>query len=454
MYELTHAYNQDSTYEIVSKLSYLLGVPQPIFEDPASPPQRDVFARLEGNKNARIIRHLCVIRTQIIRNHKAIHDVARRMELRSILNMPEYVSQESLRQLSADGIQFFKPSNIPNQHVVEINRILSDRINNCQSLFPAWLKWRYVRELFVIPAFLTEGGAKAAANRYYGCRNRLPYQVFMNWTPIEGEGNLFSCDLRFVRRLYEANNDYFTDLSKVSDADSLVKDDIYRFLEESEKAVLIVDCENSDPYKLCATLKALDGRAMASLSKLILMDDEHSASAWPLLAEHIGLPVEHVTVPRLKKSKSLVDHTLISRVCQAFYTHQVDSFVMVASDSDYWALVDTLPKAKFLFLVERDAFGGDMKAALANSGIHYCYLDDFYQGGSESIKTNALRREIGRRLDQALRLNLRTLLEEALAKTRMTLTEQEKQRFYQQHLQTICLEIPADGQLRLALKQR
>lgn len=445
---------QTSTYDIVSKLGYLLGVPRKIFDQPFPPMEQEIFQRLEKDKNARIVRNICQLRTQIVRNYKAIHDTARRMELRSILNMPEYVSAESIRQLTADGVRFFKKGHTPNQTVVELNRILSDRLNNCKSLFPGWLKWDYLRSLFVLPAWLSEAGAKAAAQQYYSHRDRLPYQVLLNWEPIEEEGNLFSCDLRFVRRLYEANNDYFTDTSKVCDAGSLVKGSIYEFLEESTEAVLIVDCENSDPYKLCAALKALNGEGAKKFCKVILMDDEHSAAAWPLLEQHIAIPVEHVLVPRLKKSKSLVDHTLISRACKEFYENDVRSFVIVASDSDYWALVSTMPQVRFLFLVERENFGADMKAALANSGICYAYMDDFYQGYSEDIKRVALRSVIACQLKQALQLNVYDLLEEALAKTRIFLSPQERQRFYEQHLRNIQLNLLEDGRLCLALKQK
>ena len=72
------------------------------------------------------------------------------------------------------------------------------------------------------------------------------------------------------------------------------------------------------------------------------------------------------------------------------YKRQVDSFVIVSSDSDYWGLISSLPDARFLVMIEREKCGPDMKAALAESGIFYCYLDDFYSGNSEDIKKNAL----------------------------------------------------------------
>lgn len=78
--------------------------------------------------------------------------------------------------------------------------------------------------------------------------------MYINWQPEE-VGNILYNDKKFVTLLYSWNNDYFTEYSKVSDAGSYIKGSIYEFIESSEKTVIVVDCENSDPYKLCATLK-------------------------------------------------------------------------------------------------------------------------------------------------------------------------------------------------------
>ena len=68
---------KDSTYVIVSKIAYLIGVPKRIFENQHEPPQLETFQQLENDKNARIIRHLCIIRTAIERNFKYINDKMR-----------------------------------------------------------------------------------------------------------------------------------------------------------------------------------------------------------------------------------------------------------------------------------------------------------------------------------------------------------------------------------------
>lgn len=100
---------KDSTYEIVSKVAYLIGVPLRIFENEHEAPQMDVYKRLELDKNARIIRNLCIIRTEIERNFKKIIDKMR-TEYRSLLSMPEYVSASAINALTADGINFIKKS--------------------------------------------------------------------------------------------------------------------------------------------------------------------------------------------------------------------------------------------------------------------------------------------------------------------------------------------------------
>ena len=77
---------KDSTYELVSKVAYLIGVPLRIFQNEHEPPKIEIYDRLEQDKNARIIRNLCIIRTAIERNYRKINDIMR-MEYRGLLSM-------------------------------------------------------------------------------------------------------------------------------------------------------------------------------------------------------------------------------------------------------------------------------------------------------------------------------------------------------------------------------
>ena len=444
---------RDSTYEIVSKVAYLLGVPKRIFENEHEAPKLEVYEKLEQEKAARIIRHLCIIRTAIERNFKHINEKMR-FDYTSIYNLPEYIPPDSMTQLSADGVNFVRKSSKKLcHHVIEINKLIADRINNCKKLFPLWLNWQYVKELFIMPDGLQESGTKAAASLYYQYRACYPYQVYMNWAPKD-EGNVLYNDKKFVTLLYQWHDDYFTEYSKVSDAGSYIKGSIYEFIATSEKVVLVVDCENSDPYKLCATLKSLDYQHTKKIASIILFDDVHTASAWRILESFTKIPVEHILIERVKQNKSLVDIMLTARACQEHYKNNVDSFVIVSSDSDYWGLISSLSEARFLVMIERGHSSPDLRNALLNAGIFYCYIDDFYSGDSEDIKMSALYKEMYRYIDKAVQLNVNTMFEEALRTTRIEMSEAEKKQFMAQHIRTMQMFISPEGEVVLEFKHK
>ena len=388
---------KDSTYELVSKVAYLIGVPLRIFQNEHEPPKIEIYNRLEQDKNARIIRNLCIIRTAIERNYRKINDIMR-MEYRGLLSMPEILPMSSMQQLSNDGISFIKKSSTKLcHHIIEINRLISDRINNCKSLFPIWINWSYIKELFIMPNGLTEDGTKDAADIYYASLSYYPYQMYINWVPMD-EGNVLYNDKKFATLLYQWHCDAFTEYSKVSDAGAFVKNNIYDFIDDSEKTVLVVDCENSDPYKLCATLKNLDYEVMQKITAIILFDDVHTATAWRILENYIRIPVEHI-------------------------------------------------------MIEREKCGPDMKAALAESGIFYCYLDDFYSGNSEDIKKNALFKEMYRWIDNSVHLNVNDMFDAALRNTRIEMSPAERRQFYEKHIRHMTLTIDENGNVSIELKR-
>jgi len=443
---------RDSTYELVSKVAYLLGVPKRIFDNEHEPPKLDVYERLEKDKNARIIRNLSIIRTAIIRNYKNIKDKIR-MEYKSLLTVPEYIPSESIQQLTADNIFFYKSSNtkLP-QHIMEINRLISDRINNCKGLFPLWINWQYIRECFVMPDGLSADGIKAASDRYFRGLSHYPYQVYLNWKPKD-EGNILFSDKKFAKLLYMWHSDYFCDWDKVSDAGSFVKGNVYDHIEASSKVVVVVDCENSDPYKLIATLRNLKREYTQKISSIILFDDVNTISAWTILEKFTAIPVERVLVERVKQNKSLVDIMLTARACQEHYRSNVDSFIIVSSDSDYWGLISSLSEARFLVMIEREKCGPDMKNALIESGIFYCYIDDFYSGNAEEIRHSAILKEMGEYLARTVKLNVKTMLDEALRATRLEMAAVERKQFFDKYIQSMKLTIDENGDVSFVFKQ-
>ena len=205
------------------------------------------------------------------------------------------------------------------------------------------------------------------------------------------------------------------------------------------------DCENSDPYKLCAALRGLDGESTSKIARILLFDDVHTASAWRILESFTKIPVEHILIERVKQSKSLVDIKLTARALPGalsepggFLYHRIQRFGLLGTD--------LLPfRGRFLVMIEREKCGPDMKRAMGESGIFYCYIDDFYSGNSERIKMSALFKEMYRYLDQSIHLNVNEMFQEALRATRVTMTEAEQRQFYDKHIRQMRLVIDGTG---------
>ena len=457
----TDYYN--AKYDIVSRVAYLLGVEKRHFENEHEPPKLEIYDVLEQNKSARIVRELCRIRTALEQNYSKIrHEFY--FNMKNLGTLPELIPSDAVQRLAQDGISLQKGKPDVNQYIIAINRELSNRIGNCKPVFPEWLNWEYIRPLFLMPNGMKLEGLKAAGNEYNRDRNRYPYQCYMNWTGAS-DGNILYCDEKFVRLLYEAHEDQFNDWSLVKDAGDIVLDSIASFIDGSERAIVVVDCENSDPIRLAAALSSLSKNDLSKIKKVLLFDSDYTTTGWQVLSSTkeggtaswgilstvAAFPIERVTVPRLNERKSQVDMTLAARTCKEVYTNGVDSVMLVSSDSDYWALIQTLADVKFLVMVEREKCGRDIKQALEERGIHYCHLDDFYTGASYAIKTTALVRHIQDRLDSEVQLNAQELLDDAVHSTWVRMTEKERELFYDRYLRKMRVEIAQDGQIRLVL---
>ena len=446
---------KDSTYEIVSKVAYLIGIPLKVFErdqNEFGSLKMEYYLELDQDKNCRIIRNLCLIRSAMEKYYKHINDQMR-YEFKSILSI-DAIPQDAIKQLGEDGINFIKGSSkFLADHIIEINKLISDRINNCKHVLPLWLNWDYIKSLLVMPNGHTSKGVKQEAEKYYTYKNLYPFQTYINWTPKE-IGNILLNDKKFVLMLYHMHHEEFTDFSKVSSAGAFVKDRIYEFLDSSEKIVFAVDCENTNPYRLIATLRDLDEKYTSKISSVILFDDVHTASVWRLMDKFVNIPVEHMLIERVKGDKSLVDIALTSRVTKEHYRNDVDSFVIVSSDSDYWALIKELETANFLVMIESSHCGPDLKNALNSKDIFYCYLDDFYTGNTEDVKEYALFNEMKEYIKKRVQLNVHDMFEHALTQTRVDITESEQKQFFNKHIRSLQLYIDDDGNLQVKFKAR
>lgn len=432
----------ENQYEISCKISYLVGVNQSCISK--DPNRVKMFKALGENKNARIIRNLCIVRTAMLANFGRISTKIAE-EGSNVYFLNEYIPKDALEQLSKDGVECIKKGNKSvAKHIIEINRIISDRINNCKNLFPIWLNWDYVRDLFVMKNGFTVEGVNAEKQTFYDNREKYPFQMYINWVYDGKGGHILHNDRVIVCVMYEQHGETFGDRSRVCDVGEEIKERVYDFIAASGKTIIAVDCENSDPYKMCATLKNLSENYTSKISKIILIDDINASSAWKILEYYTSIPVEYKLIERVKKGKSLVDITLSSVICREHYTGGVDSVILFSSDSDYWGLASVMPEMKFHVMVERGSFSEEYRVAIEEAGMSYCYIDDFFTGNALEIKYKAILKELGIGL-KSVKVNVNNLLDGALSSTRAELSPAERKQFYDKYLKRLTVEVDDDG---------
>lgn len=441
----------ENTHIITSKIAYLIGIEKSYFESEEITFQMDIYDQMEREKFARIIRNLSRVRSAVYKRFSEI-DQEMRFNLKTIETLPELIPVESIKQLRLDGIVLYRANCQLERYIIDVNRLIIEHIGNCRSLFPLWLNWDYIRDLFVLKSGLTTGGNKEASRLYHAHYHWYPFQQFINWTP-QNCGSLLFNDRKFVTLLYEMNGDFFQDISNVTDATHKTKGEIYQFLRDSRNTVVVVDCENSDPYKIYAMLSSLDDESMDHISRIILFDDVHTTPAWKILEKFIRIPIEHRMISRVKQDKSLVDISMTSGICREFYKNHADSFILCASDSDYWGLINVLQDARFLVCVETYKCGPDIKNVMRDHGISYCFLDDFYTGLNDKLKITVLLEQITTKL-KTYQFNIDELLKEIYWETHIEMSPDEKERFYNQYVKNMHLKIDKQGTVSIELNRK
>lgn len=440
---------RSNTKDIVSKVAYLIGVKKTILYNQFETERPGFLQEMNDYQPARTIRSLCKLRMTLLHRFKKVDDMLR-FELKNLKTI-EFFDKNDIIQLEKWGIPVTQVNFRSSLYMEHFNNLIQEHIDDCKELFPDWLKWEYLRSLFLMPKNKKTDIAKSEFAKYMGNMEYYPYQAYIYWQPKDC-GNMLFNDQKFVSILYDMNDDYFAEDEKVLDAGESTKTTIYDFIERGERTAIIVDCENSDVYKLYATLKNLNQEELQKVKKIILFDDIHTTHAWSFLSHFTNIEVEHVEVERVNDYKSLVDIKMTAGACKEFYANDIRSFILVSSDSDFWGLISSLPQAEFLVMIEYSKCGKDIKEALEKSGIFYCSIDDFCSGNIAELKNYALQEELKAQLEQAFSLNAHTLLETVYRNCRIQASETEQKNFYDRYLRTLQLAMDADGNYHIAVK--
>ena len=445
LYNKTDYFKKDQN-EVSGVVAFLIGVKEENLSKMFKHEENE-YEKLTQNDSAVIIRNLCSFRTKLL-THFSVTDQAIK-SVTPLITMELY--ENELKTLQAKGITNLAAKNSVNQYVIEINKILSNRIDECRALFPDWVEWKYIRNLFIMPDGQNEKSVRAEGNKIRYKFTCYPFGCYINWDP-QGEGNILISDKKFLAILYAMNNDYFKGYSKVTDASENVKNSIYGFINKNRKIDVVVDCENSDAYRLYSTLMGLEDEEIAKINKVILYDDVHTTVAWKMLTEEFSgiINFEYILVERLNDGKSLVDHKMIADIAKEHYRENVDAFIVASSDSDYWAIIESLPEAEFLVMVEQEKVGRDIITALDEKEIFYCYINDFCTSKTGEFQNKVLNAELNRKLEEIININAHDLMDSVYRDARVFANEVEKKNYYEKNIKTLKLVIDANGNMAIA----
>lgn len=430
------------TKEIVTTIGYMIGVKKNILEQCFGEEYHELLQTLYVNKETSIIRYLCKLRTTLMQKFKKTDDEMR-FNLKN-LNSMDFYDQDNIKQLEKWGFEIIKPNYRSEKYMLDLAGLISANIDNCFELFPDWVNWNYIKDLFVIPQYTKKGVLKSEFNIYMKNIEYYPFQMYIHWKP-EDHGSILYTDGKFLGIIYRQHNDIFTDFTKYKDAHSETKNNIYDFIDRSYKTAIAVDCENSDVYKLYSVLKNLNQDELLKIEKIVLYDDYHTTSGWDWLEKFTKIPIEHIEVNRVTDQKSLVDIKMTAGVCTDYYENNITSFILVSSDSDYWGLISTLTKAEFLVMYEHSKCGQAIKRALSEHNIYYCSIDDFCSGNIEELKKAVLFSCLEKYLSEIISLNGKELVRKIYEEARISASEKEMENFYDRYIKTLRLRVDNDG---------
>lgn len=400
--------------DIVTKIAYLIGVKDSIIKTNRF--EQNIISSLEENDTAKIIRALAILRSEFIRNFKEIS--SRNMNLEPLETLTDLISVDLIKYLRNKGIEIIHVNANLTSHIAYVNQIILEKIDLIKDLIPSWIKWEYVKSIFLMPGCYAGFNGSNISNTKQNQKITLainrtriklatyssfyPYRTYLNWPENKIKpyyGNILLNDEKFLKILYASFDETFHANEYVIDATSEDKNSIYDFVEKSINIAILVDCENVDPYRFASVFKNLNEENLEKIKKVILYDDVNTSNAWDYINDYIKLPIEHKEIQRVLNNKSLVDIAMTSGACKEYYQENTESLILASSDSDFYGLISSLAGARFYVLNESDKTSDLILDKLDEANINYCFMDSFAQGEVQDFKNNVLLRNLQSKLN-------------------------------------------------------
>ncbi len=439
--------------DIALTIGYLLGVREDFLEQITENTDEyyNLKATIEKNDSAKAIRILNNVRSNLMLLFKKVSRTIRigSLNYTPLYNMDEF--KDDFRALRRLNIEISTGRSDINEYLVKINAEISKHIDRVKPLFPEWVEFKHIKNMFSMPT----NDVKAESEKFQTNQNCYPYKRYFNWRRPEETGNALATDAKILDLIYQNDGKYFEDFSKVMDASDNVKNNINEFINNGRKIQIFIDGENVDPYKFASAIDGLKDYEIEKIDKIIVYyDNKFSNRAWNMLHHFTcGIEVEPIGVDRIKEDKSLVDHKLVAGVSKAVYRDEVDSIIIASSDSDFWSVIEDVD-AKYLVMVETNKCGHDFKEVLREHDVFYCYLDKFMTPEDNLFFKTVFRKELEGLINKSFGLgNAKDLFNDAIFMSRADVSESEQDALYNKYIKGLKLEIDKDNNFKLVIPE-
>lgn len=404
---------------------------------------------LEKNEDAVAIRHLNNIRSNLILHFKEVSLNLRNMNATFTPLDRMDLFKDDFRVLNRMSIYIITGKPDINEYLKRINNEIIRRIDKTEKLFPDWVRFRHIRTMFIMPNNIEEESKK-----FQAYQSLYPFQRYFYWREPFDCGYILSTDRDLLAVIYRNGNEIFTDGDRVCDASDNVKNNINEFINSASKIQVFIDGENADPYRFASAIESLKDHEIEKINKIVVYyDSEHTTKAWTMLKHFTyGVEVETVPVERIVENKSLVDHRLVMGVSKAIYKEDVDSIILVSSDSDFWSVIDASEDVRYLVMVESEKCGHEFKNLLRDKDVFYCYLDKFITPDDDKFFKIVFKHELEKIISDNFSLgNARELLSSVLHSCRAGVSKAEEDMLFEKYIKTLSLRINADGNFVLEI---
>lgn len=431
---------------IVTVIAYLIGVRDELLAEHYSD-NTELLMKLQKDENANKIRHLCIIRNEIMKDYLYFVDNMDNLSYGFGRGLDKIErTKDSAKWLESHGVNVCLFGKKANDHQVHINELIAQNINSIKNYFGQDINFGYIRNLFIIPKYSKIENIKNEARKYcnFSLRNLYPFGLYIHWEPSDN-GLILDNDLHFLDVIYRLNNDQYNMPWNYTDADENILECISSFIESAVgKIQMYVDSENVDIYQLVAMLESLNAECISKINKIVVIRDENNHSGWNMINSATGVIVEHHQAVRILDGKSSVDPDLMLDASKDYYTNNISNIIIISSDVDFSSLIRKVD-AKYLVFYQKNKISNKTLEFYYENGVHTVALNSFAGHKSESFKKKVFRSEAMKLIKEQFTINGKELVKKIDTLTSMHLSDTELQSYYDRYIKGITIRFDERG---------